>query len=97
MMYSHRSVQDQTLDPQIANLTHPQGVRFAAIDGIYGSKFLRKFAGAAEFALDRSIERDFINLAVLIDIVYRVGIRGVEDLFVALCHANGFRTADVGY
>ena len=63
------SMQRELLHSQVANLANVERVFVAAVDGIQRPELLRQLTRSAKLADPRSIQAQFVNLAIVIDIV----------------------------
>src|SRR4051812_41690486 len=80
----------------VADLRRPELVRVAAVELVDAAEFLRQVAGAAEAAEYLAGEIELVDLAIGIDILGRVRVRGVQDLLRARRDADRARRPDVG-
>src|SRR6187402_2920293 len=87
------SLQGDSLDTPVGELTDQQVVLVAAIDGVDQAEFLHELAGGAELAHHRAVELHLVDGGV----VHAVGVAGVSDVEVlgrSRGHAHGLGGAD---
>src|ERR1044071_7380245 len=84
----------QLLNSPIADLTHEQLIFTAAANGIHGAEFLRQLSSLAKFADRFSVQLQFIDLAIRVDILWRIRIGTVQILARSWRDTNRRRASD---
>jgi hypothetical protein len=88
-------VQRQLLHPQIADLANIERIYVAAVNGIDRSELLQQLAGPAKLAGHRPVQTHSVDFTVAVNVVWRIGIRDVNDLIRSLRYAKRLRISHI--